>query len=110
MAIIVINEKATLDAESVMPGVYGSTQVKGEVLIKTHRSSDPASPFHKAQWINLYGSHGFTPDRVHPAMVYEDTPEKEINDSRQAGTDGIYSAQVAVAESIVLANLEKIGL
>ena len=83
MSIIVVDEKSILAADSVMPGAYGSTQVKGEVLIKTHRHSDPASPFHEAQWINLYGTHGFTPDRVHPAMVYDDPTENEINESRE---------------------------
>lgn len=48
MAIIIVDESQTVDAATAYPGVYGSTQVKGEVLIKTHRHSDPANPFHEA--------------------------------------------------------------
>ena len=54
MAIIVIDYTQTVDADTACPGVYGSTQIIGEVLIKTHRHSDPANPFYEAQWINGY--------------------------------------------------------
>lgn len=82
MAIIIVDKSQTVDAATAAPGVYGSTQVDGEVYVKMHHSSDTASPFHEAQWINLYGTHGFTPDRVHPAMIYDDPSENEINESR----------------------------
>lgn len=85
MAIIVVDETKTVDAASAAPGVYGSTVVKGDVLIKTHSHMDPSHPFHGGHWVNLYGTYGFTPDVVHPAMVYEDTTDEEIEDSRRAG-------------------------
>lgn len=93
MAIIVVDETKTVDAASAVPGVYGSTTMKGEVLIKTHSHMDPQHAFHGGQWINLYGTYGFTPDKVHPAMIYDDPTEEEINESRKAGAKGTFDGQ-----------------
>lgn len=94
MPIIIIDETKTIDAATAASGLYGSTTMRGELLVKTHSHMDPAHAFHGGHWVNLEGTYGFTPEKVHPVGVHSDPTEEEIQESREAGAKGVFDWEI----------------